>query len=158
MEENLNVTEGTCTEEEKVEAVETVETATTENTGAETETVTPSREPMSVEAKEKQADTMKERWADPIYRAKVARGRAAKKVAKIEAEIAEINAKIAESTNENAAALLVKEIEKLQTEVVKATTILNDAIAICGPIEVKVEKVTPEVTEVTEEDAAAVAE
>lgn len=42
---------------------------------------------MTDEAKAKQADTMKERWQDPIYKANVAKGRYSKKIEKLQAEI-----------------------------------------------------------------------
>jgi len=42
---------------------------------------------MSEEAKVKQAQTMREKWQDPVYRLKVSEGRTTRKVAKLTKEL-----------------------------------------------------------------------
>lgn len=87
---------------------------------------------MTEEQKAKQVESMKNKWQDPVYQAKVAFGRHTKLVTKLNAEIAEIDAKLAgpEAVDEATAKSLNSQKEALAKKLAVSEAKVAEAKAV----------------------------
>lgn len=86
----------------------------------------------SEESKERQADSMRSKWQDPVYKARVTKGRCTKKIAKLLGEIAAETEKQDTLINEDAVTLSKKKVEKLEAQVADTKEKLKGALETLG--------------------------
>jgi hypothetical protein len=94
-----------------------------------------------VAAKAKQMETMKERWADPVYRANVTQGRAVKAVEKATKALADYDEQLTagvEGFTAEGRISLVTAVDNANTKLASATEAVEAAKAASAPVTAEV--------------------